>query len=113
MQHQQNQHYQQQQNYQQQGYQQQGYQQPMNNGRQPLDQGRVVFIAEKYQSRDIDPQTNQPKVKNRYATVGRATKWPKDGGGENIQIQIDTVPLGHTGSLELFIFWDSEQQGPR
>lgn len=68
--------------------------------RQPLDKGRVVFVAEKYQ---VGNQT-----KNRYAAVGRATKWPGDNGTENVEIELDTVPVGHQGSLKLFIFWDSE-----
>lgn len=70
---------------------------------QPLDKGRVTFIAETYQS--------QAGEKNRYATLGRATKWPsQNGGAENITIELDAIPLGHTGPLNLFIFWDSEQQ---
>lgn len=73
----------------------------MNN--QPLDKGRVTFIAEKYQSGN--------DTKNRYATVGRATKWPsQNGGADNVEIEIDTIPVGHTGSLKLFIFWDSDNQ---
>jgi hypothetical protein len=93
----------------QQGYQQQGYAQQMG-GRQPLDQGRVTYIAERYPSKTEVGQDGQPKMKNRYATLGRVTKWPKENGGENLQIQLDSVPVGHTGSLELFVFWDSEQQ---
>lgn len=70
---------------------------------QPLDKGRVAYIAEKYQSQNGD--------KNRYATLGRATKWPGDNGGpENITIELDSMPIGHTGPLSLFIFWDSQQQ---
>lgn len=70
---------------------------------QPLDKGRVAFIAEKYQSQSGD--------KNRYATLGRATKWPGDNGGpENVTIELDSMPIGHSGPLNLFIFWDSQQQ---
>jgi len=70
---------------------------------QPLDKGRVAFIAEKYQSQNGD--------KNRYATLGRATKWPGDNGGpENVTIELDSMPIGHSGPLNLFIFWDSQQQ---
>ena len=70
---------------------------------QPLDKGRVAFIAEKYQSQNGD--------KNRYATLGRATKWPGDNGGpENITIELDSMPIGYSGPLNLFIFWDSQQQ---
>jgi hypothetical protein len=72
---------------------------------QPLDKGRVVIIAEKYQSGN--------DMKNRYATVGRATKWPADQGqqGENIDLELDTMPI-HTepGPLKLYIFWDSQNQ---
>ena len=73
---------------------------------QPLDKGRVAYIAEKYQSQNGD--------KNRYATLGRATKWPgENGGAENITIELDSIPIGHTGPLSLFIFWDSQQQQPQ
>lgn len=70
---------------------------------QPLDKGRVTFIAEKFQSQNGE--------KNRYATLGRATKWPgQNGAPENITIELDSIPVGHSGPLSLFIFWDSEQQ---
>ena len=70
---------------------------------QPLDKGRVAYIAEKYQSQNGD--------KNRYATLGRATKWPgENGGADNVTIELDSIPIGHTGPLSLFIFWDSQQQ---
>lgn len=70
---------------------------------QPLDKGRVAYIAEKYQSQNGD--------KNRYATLGRATKWPgENSGAENVTIELDSIPIGHTGPLSLFIFWDSQQQ---
>lgn len=70
---------------------------------QPIDKGRVAYIAEKYQGQNGD--------KNRYATLGRATKWPGENGvPENITIELDSVPIGHTGPLSLFIFWDSQQQ---
>lgn len=69
----------------------------------PLDKGRVSYIAEKFQS-------GSGENKNRYAQVGRATKWPSQNSanGENIEIELDTVPIGHTGPLKLFIFWDSD-----
>jgi len=74
--------------------------------RQPLDKGRVAYIAEKYQSNQRDPQSGQPVNKNRYATVGRATKWANQQG-ESVELELDTMPIGHSGSLKLFIFWDS------
>jgi len=82
--------------------------------RQPLDKGRIAYIAEKYQSNQRDPQSGQPVNKNRYATVGRATKWANQQG-ESVELELDTIPIGHSGSLKLFIFWDSnnnaQQQG--
>lgn len=87
----------------------------------PLDKGRVVFIAEKYQSNEMNPHNNQPVTKNRYATVGRATLWPSNNQSTmpNIEFELDCVPVSasHPGSLKLFVFWDSEnniaqQQAP-
>ncbi len=70
---------------------------------QPIDKGRVTFVAEVYQTAQGD--------KKRYAPLGRATKWPAEQGkGESITIELDAIPVGHTGTLNLFIFWDSEQQ---
>lgn len=84
--------------------------------RQPLDKGRVAFVAETYASSRLG-QNNQPEMKNRYATMGRATLWPGDNGGAPVtQIELDTIPIGHQGPLKLYIFWDSQgqqnQQGP-
>ena len=75
---------------------------PQNN--KPTDKGRVACIAEKYQ------QGNE--TKNRYATLGRATKWPSNqqGGSDSIEIELDTMPINHQGPLKLYIFWDSENQ---
>lgn len=75
----------------------------------PLDKGRVVFVAEKYPTNQLDQQ-NQPILKNRYATVGRATLWPTKAESTlpNVEIEIDTLPVGHTAPLKLYIFWDSE-----
>ena len=75
---------------------------------QPIDKGRVCFIAEKYPTNQLG-QDNQPIMKNRYAALGRATKWPADQSGpESVDIELDSIPLGHQGKLKLFIFWDSE-----
>ncbi|ASM53769.1 hypothetical protein PNIG_a1633 [Pseudoalteromonas nigrifaciens] len=75
---------------------------PQNN--KPLDKGRVACIAEKYQ------QGNE--TKNRYATLGRATKWPSSnqGGSDSIEIELDTMPINQQGPLKLYIFWESENQ---
>jgi hypothetical protein len=82
---------------------------------QPLDRGRVVYIAETYPTKQVDQQTRQPITKNRYAPVGRATKWANQQG-ESIEFELDTVPIGHQGPLKLFVFWDSQnnnQQQPQ
>ena len=82
----------------------------------PIDKGGVYFIAEKYDSGQIG-QNGCPILKNRYATLGRATKWPSSQNGpENIDIELDSLPIGQQGKLKLFIFWDSEsnnRQSPR
>ena len=81
-------------------------------GNQPLDKGRIAVIAERYQSQEIDQQTGQAKMKNRYATVGRATLWPANQGATspNVEIEIDTMPLGSSGPIKLHVFWDSANQ---
>ena len=75
----------------------------------PLDKGRVAVIAEKYQTNQMG-QNNQPIMKNRYATVGRATLWPPRQGSSapNVEVEIDVMPLGHTGPVKMYIFWNSE-----
>ena len=79
---------------------------------QPLDKGRVAVIVEKYPSNQTDQQTGQPIMRNRYANVGRATKWAAQQVGQqpNIDIELDTMPIGIQAPVKLFIFWDSEQQ---
>jgi len=76
----------------------------MHQQNKPLDKGRVACIAEKYQQGNT--------TKNRYATLGRATKWPsgQQGGSESVEIELDTMPINHQGPLKLYIFWDSENQ---
>lgn len=82
---------------------------------QPLDKGRVSVIVEKYQTSQVDQQ-GQAIMKNRYATVGRATMWPAENGRTqpNIDLEIDTIPIGAVAPIKFFIFWDSEsnQQQP-
>jgi hypothetical protein len=76
----------------------------------PIDKGRASVIVEKYDGGKLD-QNNQPKMSNRYATVGRATKWPGENGrNESVEIDLDTIPLGATGPIKIYIFWDSEKQ---
>lgn len=77
---------------------------------QPIDKGRVVVIAEKYQTNQLG-EDNQPMIKNRYATVGRATLWQNRPGSNmpNIEIELDTMPIGANGTVKLYTFWDSEQ----
>ncbi len=76
----------------------------------PIDKGRVVVIAEKYQTNQLG-EDNQPMIKNRYATVGRATLWQNRPGSNmpNIEIELDTMPIGANGTVKLYTFWDSEQ----
>ena len=76
----------------------------------PIDKGRAAVIIEKYDGGKVD-QNGTPKMSNRYATVGRATKWPGENGkGENVEIDLDTIPLGLSGPIKIYIFWDSEKQ---
>ena len=61
----------------------------MHQQNKPLDKGRVACIAEKYQQGNT--------TKNRYATLGRATKWPSNdqGGSDSVEIELDTMPINH------------------
>ena len=79
--------------------------------RQPIAKGRAVYVAEKYQSRELDGQ-GQPKEKNRYATLGRVTAWAPEPGQNmpNITLQLDAVPVGATGPVDIQLFWDEPQQ---
>ena len=76
----------------------------MHQQNKPLDKGRVACIAERYEQGNT--------TKNRYATLGRATKWPSNqqGGSDSVEIELDTMPINHQGPLKLYIFWDSENQ---
>ncbi len=76
----------------------------------PIDKGRAVTIIEKYESKETD-QNGQPKMKNRYGTVGRATKWAGENGrGDNIEIDLEMLPVGASGKVKINIFWDSDNQ---
>lgn len=78
-----------------------------HNPNRPIDKGRLVFIAEQYPSNERG-FNNQPKMKNRYATIGRATKWLTNGV-EEVQLELDSMPIGASGSVKMFVFWDSQQ----
>lgn len=84
--------------------------------RQPIAKGRVAYVAETYQSSELD-HNRQPKEKNRYATLGRVTAWPPENGATmpQISIDMDALPVGMSGSTKLFIFWDdaNQQQHPQ
>ena len=85
----------------------------MNQGKQrPLDSGRLCYVSGTYASNEIDPNTRQPKTKNRYAPVGRVTAWPNDNGGAlpKLNIELESLPLGVMGSVNLFVFWDSDSK---
>lgn len=72
---------------------------------QPLDRGRISAKVGEYTD-------SQGQVKNRYATVGKATLWPTEQGkiAPNIKIELDVLPIGQIGTLEMNIFWQSEDQ---
>lgn len=78
----------------------------------PMDKGRVAVVAEKYQTNQRDQQSGQPVTKNRYINVGRATLWPSQqySTAPNVEVELDALPIGHTGKLKLYIFWDSDNQ---
>lgn len=79
---------------------------------QPLAKGRVCYASEYYATNEIDQQTKKPKMKARYATLGRATMWPAERQGEppQISIDLDSLPIGSNGSLKMMVFWDQPQQ---
>lgn len=83
----------------------------MQQNNTPLDKGRVATVIERYQTNQLD-QNGNPIMKNRYATIGRATLWPSEQGSDapNVQIDIDTIPIGKGGTLKLYIFWESDNQ---
>lgn len=78
---------------------------------QPLDKGRAVVVAERYQTGQND-QYGNPETKARYATVGRATMWPAKEGAVSprVDIEIDTMPVGVQGPVKVSVFWDSDNQ---
>lgn len=79
---------------------------------QPIDKGRLAVVVERYQSKDLDPQSGQPIMKNRYATIGRATKWMKNNV-EQIEQEIDCMPVNVSGPVKIYLFWDSQNNIPQ
>lgn len=80
---------------------------------QPLAKGRVCYASEYYATNERD-QNGKPKMKARYATLGRATMWPAERQGEppQISIDLDSIPIGSTGAIKMMVFWDQPQQQP-
>lgn len=78
---------------------------------QPIDKGVITAPVEQYPSGEFN-NDGSVKMKTRYAKVGRATLWPSEQGKvmPNIRIELDCLPIGHQGKLEMSIFWDSESQ---
>lgn len=83
--------------------------QNQNQNNAPMDKGRVAVVVEKYPTNQVD-QRQQPIMKNRYASIGRATLWPsqQNSTAPNVEVELDTMPIGQTGKMKLYIFWDSE-----
>lgn len=79
---------------------------------QPIAKGRVCYAAEYYPTQERDAH-NKPKMKARYATLGRATMWPSERQGDQPQISIDldSLPIGSNGAIKMTMFWDNDQQG--
>lgn len=75
--------------------------------KQPLDRGRICFVAEKFDTGQMDDQGN-PERKARYAQVGRATLWPAQQAGNypDIMLELDSAPMA-AGPVKLYVFWDS------
>ncbi len=82
---------------------------------QPLAKGRIVYAAEHYPTNERDAQ-NRPKMKARYATLGKATLWPNEQPHlpPQVSIDLDSMPIGSTGTIKLMVFWDdpTQQQAP-
>lgn len=80
---------------------------------QPLAKGRVVYAADYYPTNERDAQ-GKPKMKARYAQLGRATLWPseKQGLPDQVSIELDSMPIGGTGTIKMTVFWDDQNQQP-
>jgi hypothetical protein len=81
-----------------------------SNQNRPIDKGRACVIVERYPSNQLG-QNHQPLMKNRYANIGRATLWQNKPGSNmpNVEIELDTMPIGAQGSQKIYIFWDSDK----
>ncbi|UDV02194.1 hypothetical protein J8N69_11380 [Marinomonas profundi] len=78
---------------------------------QPLAKGRVVYAADYYPTQERDAQ-GKPKMKARYAPLGRATLWPAEQQGEmpQVSIELDSLPIGSNGAIKMSVFWDNPNQ---
>jgi hypothetical protein len=78
---------------------------------QPLAKGRVCYAAEYYPTGQRDGQ-NKPIMKARFANLGKATLWPSEQPHlpPQVSIDLDSMPIGSTGSIKLTIFWDDPTQ---
>jgi len=81
---------------------------------QPIAKGRVVYAAEHYPTQDRN-QPNKQIMKARYATLGKATLWPNEQPHlpPQVSIDLDSLPIGSTGSIKLTVFWDDPTQQPQ
>jgi len=80
---------------------------------QPIAKGRVFYAADYYPTNERDAQ-GKPKMKARYAPLGRATMWPADqqGAQPQVSIELDSLPIGGTGAIKMTVFWDDQNQQP-
>lgn len=78
---------------------------------QPLAKGRVCYAAEYYPTGQVD-QKNKPIMKARFANLGKATLWPSEQQHlpPQVSIDLDSMPIGSTGSIKLTVFWDDPTQ---
>ena len=95
--------------------QQQGYpQQNQNTGTQVIDKGRIVVAVEQYPEKVngqvvFVPNTQIPKMKNKWMTVGEATKFQHGDGRISESRKIYLQPVAVLNAFyEEKTFWDSE-----
>ena len=81
---------------------------------QVIDKGRIVVAVDQFPEK-VNGQvvmiqgTNQPKMKNKWMTVGEATKWQHQDGGISETRKIYLQPVSVNGAFyEEKTFWDSE-----
>lgn len=88
-----------------------------NQGRsQLIDKGRVVVAVDKYPETNngqpvFIPGTQMPKLKNKWMTIGEATKWQHPEGNITVSEKIYLQPVNcQNAYFEQKTFWDSESQ---